>query len=341
MLEIDGSYGEGGGQILRTALSLSSLLRKPFRLFNIRRGRKKPGLMPQHLTCVKALTLISGARVLGDTIGSTELVYEPGEPVPGDYFFDIGTAGSTSLLFQTILPPLAFAKGSSRITLTGGTHVPFSPPYHFISDVFLPMLSSLGITVHASILQYGFYPKGGGKISVEVFPSAGITGFHCTERGAVKKVRGISTVSNLSLSIAERQRNAALRAVGRSGLKAEIGTLHVTSYSPGTFLFLESRTKDCVAGFSSLGEKGKKAETVGEEAAEEFLNYYYSSACLDRHLADQIVLYLATAKGESSFTTSHITGHLLTNLWVIEKFLGIKHFIEGKKGDPGRVIITP
>lgn len=341
MLDIDGSFGEAGGQILRTALSLSCLLKKPFRMFNIRKGRKKPGLMPQHLTCVRALTLISSATVRGDAIGSTELVFDPKDPKAGEYFFDIGTAGSTSLLLQAILPPLVFQKERSRITLTGGTHVPFSPPYNYISDVFIPMLSRLGIRIQAYIMNYGFYPKGGGKISVEVFPSDGVKGLSLVDRGKIIEVSGISAVSSLPMSIADRQKNATLQVIDQSGLTAEIETLQVTSYSPGTFVFLQSRTKDCIAGFSSIGERGKKAEKVGEEAAREFLSYYHSPACLDHHLADQIVGYLAAAKGGSSFTTSRITDHLLTNLWVIERFLGIRYSIEGEKGGSGKVDIIP
>ncbi len=341
MLEIDGSYGEGGGQILRTALSLSCLLKKPFKIFNIRSGRKRPGLMPQHLGCVQALTLISGAKVRGDGIGSTELVFEPGDAKPGEYLFDIGTAGSTTLLLQAVLPPLIFQKERSRIILTGGTHVPFSPAYHFVSDVFIPMLSNIGITLQASILQYGFYPKGGGRISIEIYPSEKIKALTLAEKAETKKVSGISVVSDLPLSIADRQKNAALEVIGRSGLTAEIETFKVTSYSPGTFLFLKAWTKDCLAGFSSLGERGKKAETVGEEAAEEFLHYYRTATSLDRHLADQIVLYLARAGNESSFTTSSVTEHLLTNLWIIEKFLGTRYSIQGEKGSQGKVIIMP
>jgi RNA 3'-terminal phosphate cyclase (ATP) len=341
MIEIDGSFGEAGGQVLRTALSLSCVLKKSFRMFNIRKGRKRPGLMPQHLTCVHALALICGASFRGDTMGSSELLFEPGEPKPGDYFFDIGTAGSTSLLLQAILPPLVFAKEGSRITLTGGTHVPFSPPYHFISDVFVPMLFRLGIRVRTSIVNYGFYPRGGGKITAEVSPCGKLHALSFIKRGEIKKVSGISAVSSLPMSIADRQRKAALQIIDQSGFKAKIETLEVASYSPGTFVFLESKTKDCVAGFYSLGERGKKAETVGEEAARELLDYFSSHACLDFHLTDQIAPYLALANGGSVFTTASITDHLLTNLWVIEKFLGSKYSIEGEKGNPGRVTIIP
>src|SRR4030066_1037453 len=190
MIEIDGSFGEGGGQVLRTSLSLSCLLNKPFRIFNIRKKRKKPGLMPQHLMGIRSLKLISNARVTGDSQGSIELLFEPGEVKAGDYFFDIGTAGSTSLLLQAIILPLIFANNTSSLTLKGGTHVPFSPPFHYISGVFIPILNKLGIEVGAKIESYGFYPKGGGKVRVEIMPSGRIKGVSFLERGGIKKLGG-------------------------------------------------------------------------------------------------------------------------------------------------------
>jgi RNA 3'-terminal phosphate cyclase (ATP) len=339
MLEIDGSFGEGGGQILRTSLSLSCLLNKPFRLFNIRRKRKKSGLMPQHLMGIRSLKLISNARVDGDSQGSTELLFEPGEVKAGDYFFDIGTAGSTSLLLQAILPPLIFANDRSSLTLKGGTHVPFSPPFHYINKIFIPVLNKLGIKVKATIESYGFYPKGGGKVHAEIRPIDEIEAVNYLERGELKNVYGFSGVGNLPLTIAERQKNAALAVLASQGINAGIETISVSTLGQGTFIFLGAETENCLAGFSSLGERGKKAELVGEEAAKKFLDYYSASACLDRNLADQIVLYLAISKGESSFTTAEISGHLLTNLWVIQKFLGIRYTIEGETGKPGRVTI--
>jgi RNA 3'-terminal phosphate cyclase (ATP) len=339
MLEIDGSFGEGGGQVLRTSLSLSCLLNKPFRIFNIRIKRKKPGLMPQHLMGIRALKLISNARVKGDAKSSTELIFEPEEVKAGDYLFDIGTAGSTSLLLQTIILPLIFAKSRSSLSLIGGTHVPFSPPFHYISEVFIPILKKLGISIETRIESYGFYPKGGGKVRVEIIPSGKIKGMRFLERGEIKKLRGISGVGNLPLSIAERQKDAALKILASEGLKAEIETLSVLTPGQGTFMFLGAETDYCIAGFSSLGERGKRAELVGEETAKKFLSYYSTPPCLDHHMADQIVLYLAIAQGESSFTTSEISNHLLTNLWAIDKFLGIQYVIEGEIGKPGRVTI--
>jgi RNA 3'-terminal phosphate cyclase (ATP) len=340
MIEIDGSYGEAGGQILRTALSLSCVSGKPFRMFNIRKSRSRPGLMPQHLMCVRALALICGASVRGDAVGSTELIFIPSEPKPGDYEFDIGTAGSTSLLLQAILPALVFSKKKSSITLTGGTHVPFSPPFYYVSDVFVPMLRRLGIDLNIFVERYGFYPKGGGRIRAEVYPSGGAKAITLLKKGEFKKITGISGVVKLPLSIAERQGNAVNEMLSFHGLHAKIDLLSAEAFGRGTFVFLKAETAECIAGFSSLGERGKKAETVGREAAEELISYYYVDACLDPHLADQIVLYLSFADAPSSFTTSRITGHLVTNLWTIEKLTGLNYSIEGEKGKPGKVVIA-
>jgi RNA 3'-terminal phosphate cyclase (ATP) len=339
MIEIDGSFGEGGGQVLRTSLSLSCLLNKTFRIFNIRKKRKKPGLMPQHLMGIRSLKLISNAKVKGDSQGSTELLFEPGEVKAGDYFFDIGTAGSTSLLLQAILPPLIFAEHKSSLTLKGGTHVTFSPPFHYISKVFIPILKRFGMTAEAAIESYGFYPKGGGRVHVEIRPAEKIEAVNYLERGRLERVYGFSGVGNLPVRIAERQKNAALTSLISQGINAEIETISVPTPGQGTFIFLAAETENCLAGFSSIGERGKKAELVGKEAANKFLDYYSTSACFDLYLSDQVVLYLAIAKGESSFTTAEISNHLLTNLWVIEKFLGIRYTIEGETGKPGKVTI--
>lgn len=341
MIEIDGSFGEAGGQILRTALSLSCLLQKPFRMFNIRKKRKKPGLMPQHLMCVQALARISDALVQGDSLGSAEISFEPSAVKSGNYFFDIGTAGSTSLLLQSLLPPLFFAKERSFLKLTGGTHVPFSPPFQYIHEVFIPTLHLLGYNLNAVIEQYGFYPKGGGRITVEISPvSKDLRGVILLDRGELKGIYGISGVGNLPLSIAERQKDAAQKYLLAHGFKGNIETLSVSAFGQGTFLFLKTETDKCIAGFSSLGERGKKAEKVGEEAAHSVIDYLSAEAFLDHHLADQIILYLAIAEGESSFSTSCITDHILTNLQVIQKFLEMTCSIKGEQGKPGTVSIS-
>jgi RNA 3'-terminal phosphate cyclase (ATP) len=341
MLEIDGSHGEAGGQILRTSLSLSCITHTAFKIFNIRRARKRPGLMPQHLAAVDAVARIAGARVSGHYEGSTELTFEPGEPQPGDYVFDIRTAGSTSLLSQAVLPALLFTRDKSRITFKGGTHVPFSPSFDYLKGVFIPMLEEIGITARASILRYGFYPKGGGEIEIEMAPSRLIHNLHAVQRGNAVKIELTSGVARLPIGIALRQRDAALKRLADGGLTADAQVRNVPAAGQGTFVFIRAGFERCSAGFSALGERGKPAELVAEEASEAFLHYYSLADCLDPWLADQIVIYLAVAQAASTFTTSRITNHLLTNLWAIEKFLGISYRIEGERGGGGVVTIYP
>ncbi len=346
MVEVDGGFREGGGQILRTALSLSCLLQKPFRISNIRRGRKKPGLMPQHLTCVLAAKLISNARVVGDAIGASALSFFPGGVSSGEYRFDIGTAGSTSLVLQTIIPALAFSNsGKSAITLTGGTHVPFSPSFHYLANVFVPALKATGIDIDLSISAYGFYPKGGGKISAVIHPAGEIEPLKTVERGNLLRLKGFSGVGNLPFSIAERQKEALLRQIhsklGEYSCAADIKSLAVPTPGQGTFVFLHSESENFIAGFTSLGARGKKAEVVGREAGDEFLEYYFAGAALDPHLADQIILYLAMCGNESIFSTSRITEHLHTNLRVIGLFHDYSYTVEGEMNQPGIVRIRP
>jgi RNA 3'-terminal phosphate cyclase (ATP) len=343
MLELDGSYGEGGGQILRTALSLSVCLGTPFRIKNIRKNRKKPGLMPQHLTGVRAMAAICGAHIEGASMGSIELLFQPEKSKPGTYRFDIGTAGSTTLLLQTLLPPLIFAGAPSDLVLTGGTHVPMSPPFDYIHDVFIPALKRLGVTIKASIERYGFYPKGGGKILVQVSPEHALDrswDIDFIDQPKVGLIRGVSGVGNLPLSIAERQKTAAERALGVAGLATSIEVISVASPGPGAFIFLKPEGDTCLAGFSSIGERGKRAEKVGGETASALLEYGAARACLDPHLGDQIALYLALSPSAAAFTTSRITHHLLTNLRVIQQFLAISYTVDGEPGQPGRVTIS-
>ncbi|MDI6800820.1 MAG: RNA 3'-terminal phosphate cyclase [Thermodesulfovibrionales bacterium] len=343
MIEIDGSFGEGGGQILRTALSLSCLLNKPFRIVNIRKGRKNPGLMPQHLTSVKALQLLSDAAVSGDYKGSTELTFSPRKIREGDFSFDIGTAGSTMLVLQTAIPALMRADRQSSLMLRGGTHVPFSPSFHYVSEVFAPVIARIGVNVKMSIESYGFYPKGGGIIRADIMPANKLRPLRIPQRGRILRINGYSRAVNLPLSIAERQKNSALERIS-SGLPdlscpVDIEAAASKAFGTGTFIFIKAESEHSIAGFTCLGERGKKAESVGEDAAIEFIEYYRSDGALDPYLSDQIVLYLSMCEGESIFTTSRITDHLMTNLWVIGLFHQFEWFIEGEKGKPGRVAI--
>ncbi len=344
MIEIDGSRGEGGGQILRTALSLSCHLDVPFRIRNIRRGRPRPGLAPQHLTVVRALASICGARVEGDRAGSTELSFVPRKVVPGEYRYDVGTAGSTLLILQALLPPLLFAAGESRLLISGGTHVPFSPSFDSTERTFLPALRAFGAEVRLGIDSYGFYPRGGGRIRAEVRPCRGLAGFRAPDRGALLRIAGRSGACRLPRSIAERQRDAAaLRLRSRPGTGAapfEVETTDPPGPAPGTFLFLEAEYEGGRAGFTALGAPGKRAEEVGDEAARAFLAHHEASGTLEPHLADQLIPYLVLAEGGSSFSTSRITRHLVTNLETASLFLRFRYRVEGSGGSPGTVSIV-
>ncbi|MGC9048962.1 MAG: RNA 3'-terminal phosphate cyclase [Patescibacteria group bacterium] len=347
MLRINGSYGEGGGQILRTSLSLSVLTGQPIEIFNIRAKRKNPGLQRQHLVCVEACQKISGAKVFGAKIGSQILRFEPKKIKQGKYEFDIGTAGSTSLVIQTILLPLAFAHQPSEILLIGGTHNPWAPPFHYLKEVFLSMVKQLGIRAGVSLERWGFYPKGGGRVRLFIQPTAKLTAKNFLNRGELKEFSGLSVVANLPIEIAERQKNSVIKYLQRlrsysreydqRQLAENIVVESVKTNSPGTFVFLKAYfANDIFAGFSALGERGKPAEKVAEEAAKQFVDFYQSKKCLDPYLADQIVLYLALNKQPFAFTVSKITNHLLTHIWLLEQFLGLKINIDLKENKIGR-----
>lgn len=343
MLKIDGSYGEGGGQILRTALAASALLQKPFEITNIRAGRKKPGLEAQHLTGVRAVQEITDAKVEGDTLHSQYLKFEPTALKSGNFEFDVmkvrASAGSTGMIFQAVAPALGFAKGTSHLILKGGTHVAWSPPFHYLSEVFLPTIARMGFSTSLSIERWGWYPIGQGIVRVVINPVKELKSVDLSERGELIKISGISAVSRLPIEIAERQRNQGLKRLKELGLQAEIETVDAPSLGTGTFFFIVAEFENALAGFSSLGERGKRAEKVADEAIDEFIKYYNSGAAIEKRLADQLILYMALAKGKSTVTTSEISNHLLTNIWVVEKFLPVKFEIKGKLGEKGEVSV--
>lgn len=354
MIVLDGSYGEGGGQILRSALALSVLTGRPIRVENIRARRPNPGLQAQHLSAVKAAAMLCHAQVHGAALGATTLTFIPQSPPnPGAYTIDVGaaraggSAGSVTLILQAILLPLAYAPGSSRVTLRGGTHVPWSPPFHYVRDVLLPCLSRLGLQATVHLERWGWYPIGGGEIQVEVHGPVEGEGLYrlkplvMEERGPLRRLWGWAAVSNLPLEIAKRMASRANRLLREAGLPDEVEAIQVESPGPGAGIFLIAEYAHGRAGASAYGKKGVPAEKVAEEAVAELLAFHRSGAAVDPHLADQLILPLALSAGASRFTTSRITGHVLTSIWVACHFVGDRFEVRGEEGQPGEVWIHP
>jgi RNA 3'-terminal phosphate cyclase (ATP) len=340
-IQINGTMGEGGGQVLRSALTLSLLTGRPLRLTRIRARRDPPGLAPQHRMAVQAAARVAGALVEGDDIGSQALKFLPGNVKPGDYEFDIGTAGSTSLVLQTVLLPLALAPGPSNVRLRGGTHVPWSPCFHFLDWHWRVMLDRLGLQFSLRMDQAGFYPPGGGEVRATIPGSAHIGGLELRHRGRLLGVRGLSAAARLPVEIAERQRSQALQRLQGLDCPVDIVLEQLPAPSPGTVLVLLAQSEHGQACFSALGARGKRAERVADEVADELLGFLARDGAVDRWLADQLLLPLAVARTPSEFTTSEVTGHLLTNADVIRAFLPVTIEIDGALGKPGAVRVTP
>ena len=335
MLHLDGSYGEGGGQILRTSLSFSALLGAPVKIESIRSGRPKPGLRPQHLTAVRALARITGAEVAGAELHSQEVTFKPRAPKPGQYLFDVaektGSAGSVTLIAQALLPPLLKCTRPSTLILRGGTHVPWSPTAHYLIHAFIPALAQLGAQVTMTLERWGWYPRGGGEVRLSLAPGPALAGVAWRTPPEPASFRAISAASRLPEHVARRQ---AARLKERLGPELPVETVAAGGLDPGSLVFLWGPG----AGFNTLGARGKPAEQVADEAADACLSFWRRQAAVDPHLADQIVLYLAQARGPSTLVTSEITSHLLTNLWVIEQFLGPTFQVKGNLGERGEVI---
>lgn len=344
MLKIDGSYGEGGGQILRTALGLSCHLNIPFELIKIRSNRPKPGLQPQHLTCVKAAQKISKAIVKGAELDSLNLKFYPDKVLPGEYDFDVaekkGSAGSTSLVLQTVFLPLCLTHNSSTVTVKGGTHVHFSPVFHYLNEIFVPMTKKIGLDIELELKKWGWYPKGGGEVAAKINPVNEIFPLNISERGKFLKLSGISLVSNLHLSIAQRQLNQLTERLGKLEVIKKIKLQTIKGFGAGTLVFLVAEFDNTLAGFTGLGKIGKLAEKVADEASDDLEEFLKTNTTLDKHLSDQLIPYLALAKGQSSYQAI-ITRHLLTNIWVIKQFLpDVKIEVKGKEGEEGKIIIN-
>ena len=321
MQTIDGAMGEGGGQILRSSLALSLCLEVPFRIFNIRALRDRPGLMHQHLAAVAAAKQISDARVTGAVIGSRELTFVPQQITPGTYRFDIGTAGSVTLVLQTVLPALISANARSELVLEGGTHNPFAPPFDFLALAYLPLIKCLGPCVEATLDRPGFYPAGGGLMRVSIRPAEQLHGLDLLERGEILQKYAHALLANLPEHIGHRE----LKTIGKM-LKLKSSELvldrSASAKGPGNVVMVVVKSQSVTEVFTGFGQRGIRAETVAEKVVKEVDRYLRAEVAVGHHLADQLLVPLALA-GRGSFVTLKPSSHALTNIEVIKKFVDI------------------
>jgi RNA 3'-phosphate cyclase len=339
MIAIDGSIGEGGGQVLRSALTLSVITAQPVRITNIRARRPKPGLMAQHLKAVEAAAAVGNAQVEGAHLGSRTLVFQPRGVRCGAFHFDIGTAGSSSLVLQTVVVPLGAAHAASSVTVTGGTHVRWSPCFEYLQLNWLPYVRRIGFHIDLSLDLAGFFPQGGGRVRAAVRPASTLAPLRLTERGGLKRIRGISAVANLDMHVAERQRRQALGRLEGRYPDTDIELINMPSRFKGTLLLLVAEFEKSQCCYYGLGERGKPAERVADEAVDALEEFLATDGAVDQYLADQLLVPLSCAPGVSEVRTSKVTQHLITNAEIIRMFAPLGVSIDGSVGQPGSVRI--
>lgn len=323
MIDVDGAHGEGGGQILRTAISLSAVLKEPVRIRNIRAGRPNPGLAPQHVAALSAVSELCDAEADGLSAGSKEVVFRPGELIGGEFEFDVGTAGSTCLLLQACILPAAMSKTPVRLMLRGGTDTKWAPPIDFMRLVHLPLVRRMGVTCHIDTTRRGFYPEGGGEVIAHIDPCHVLRGLDIRDKGAPRGVSGTAYAQNLPEHVVSRMKHAALKGlVDVKGVKVESDLR--SGRSTGAGIVLAAEYENTVLGESALGQRGVRAETLGETCASDLLETMRSGATVDSHMLDQLVPYMALSKDGSVVISDELTGHAETNIWVVESLLGSK-----------------
>lgn len=323
MLCIEGSQGEGGGQVLRSALALSMCTQMPFRITNIRANRKKPGLMRQHLTAVRAAAEVCGAKVGGDDVGSMELTFEPGEVRAGSYEFAIGTAGSATLVLQTLLPALMLAREPSDLVLEGGTHNPFAPPFDFLAKAFGPVVRRMGVGLDLELERWGFYPAGGGRMRVHITPPSQLTGIDLLERGEIMRRSARAVVANLPDQVAKRELKIVRKRMGWDDDCLHIERVE-NSPGPGNVLMIELESEHIAKVFTAFGMHGVPAESVADRAVDELRRYLAADVPVGDHLADQLLVPLTLAAmqdNRSRFRTLPLSRHATTQVDLIRQFV--------------------
>lgn len=339
---LDGSYGEGGGQIIRTAVSLAVITGRTVQIKNIRAGRSKPGLKAQHLTSVRAAGALCDATIHGADLGSSFLNFEPGDLSKRDSFtFDVGTAGAVGLVAQTLLVPLGFLPNRPvTVTVQGGTHVSMAPPADYIEHIYIPMLAKLGVEADFSTSRAGFFPKGGGLVQFGSIDGWLLTPLNCLERGKLKRFQLIITTSQLPEHVAARGEETILKELKGYGVGIEVSKRDLQSHGPGAAVVLIAECENVTTGYTGLGERGKPIERVAMEPLREFQKWFQTCAGADEHLSDQLVLPCSMIPGESCWTTPQITEHLRTALHITQQFLPIEYSLEDRSDGTGLVRLT-
>jgi len=341
VIEIDGSYGEGGGQLLRTAAALAAITGTAVTITNVRAKRANPGLAAQHLTAVKAVATLCDAEVDGLALKSQRLAFRPRRLRGGEFQFDVGTAGSITLVLQALLPALIHSGERVRVRIIGGTDVRAAPPLDYFEHVLLALLGRMGARVRCELLRRGYYPRGGGEVAVAVEPGA-LHALRLDAAGKLKTLRGNSHVANLPAHIVERMRSAAIAPLRRLGISEPIIETRVlgneAAYGHGGAIVLWAETEHTVLGAGRVAQRGVRAEQLGEEAGGDLAADIGAGVTLDGHASDQLLVYLALAGGESRFTTRVLSSHARTTMWLIERFLPV-HFETAVRGDAVSVVV--
>ncbi len=338
-IKIDGSRGEGGGQILRTALALSIITGKPFSVSRIRANRSKPGLARQHLTAVLAARELCNGKVSGAELRSQTMEFSPGRVKAGEYDFDVGTAGSTTLVLQTVLPPLLTCAGPSRVRIRGGTHNPLAPPVEFLQRVFAPQLSAMGATLDLELQKPGFYPKGGGRIIARIQPPQAWQRIRLLQTQPPRVTAGMCVLAKLPRHIADRELGFLAQQFDLA--ENQLQTVEFPhSASPGNVLYAECTDGNVTELHSVCGERGLPAEGVAARLGMEVHEYLHAGAPVGQHLADQLLLPMAIGAG-GVFVTGELTPHTTTNMEIIQKFVSVDFAVEELSPQVRRVTVTP
>ncbi len=347
LIVVDGSMGEGGGQILRTSLALSAILGKPVKIINIRAKRRNPGLQRQHMVSVKAVASLANAEVEGLRLGSTEIVFRPRELRGGKFVFDIGTAGSVTLVFQAIMPILFFIRERVVITIRGGTDVPWSPPIDYVRFVVAKHLENLGLSISIALRRRGHYPRGGGEVVVEAKGPGYIPGFYLVERGDIRLIEGLSHCVRLPSHVAIRQAESATRLIRKAlpNVPVSISTEYYEKtrdphLGPGSGIVVWARTEKSILGGDALGARGKKAEVVGEEAAQKLIEDLGTGKAFDRHMSDMIIPLAALADGDTAIGGAMLTNHAYTNIMLVERIIDKVKVVLREGGSIGKPFIA-